>query len=390
MKIFLDVCRNFAVIGIKSRQKHRFNLRNMSMIFFLGQYMITTAVFFAIEAKYVEEYANSFYASVSGLAAITSVLSSILEIRKTFELISDMGNFIEISSCSTDQFVKWNLPQNSKLFFRLFHDSGSENPVAKEAYNNLNEWIEKWSEIFHFVFVKMSIPGNVMPCLTITLFAYLTTDQSKESAFRLMFPASWVLSKSSLTFPWTEPLIISVRNFFNSIRFPFNWRTPLGYLIAFSGQSLGLFYIVQFYCAILCYFYEFCLFSTAFAEDIRREFIALTEAKKKSKEFQEKMTEIIDLHSQAKELSWIFERKFRYLNNLINLFRFVDKFAEINRFHITIYSMWSILTICSTLLLVQNKLVKWLKLILLQNFVEFLFVLFFMLFSRKTLAIWLN
>lgn len=74
-------------------------------------------------------------------------------------------------------------------------------------------------------------------------------------------------------------------------------------MIAFFSQSVALLYIFQFFSAVLCYFYGFCLFAMAFAEDIKREFIALTEANASPDEFKQKMVEIIDFHTQAKELN---------------------------------------------------------------------------------------
>lgn len=67
--------------------------------------------------------------------------------------------------------------------------SGSENPIAKRIHVKINEKVEKWSKIFYFVFVIVTLPGIVMPNFLITLFNYFVTD-SGENAFLLPFPAS--------------------------------------------------------------------------------------------------------------------------------------------------------------------------------------------------------
>lgn len=61
--------------------------------------------------------------------------------------------------------------------------------MTKEIYEKLNGTFEKWSKIFYFVFVYISVPANLVPSLVITTFNYLTTD-SREDALQLPFPAS--------------------------------------------------------------------------------------------------------------------------------------------------------------------------------------------------------
>lgn len=98
MKILLKVRQNFEMVGIKGHQKHRLNPRSISMLFFLGQFTITTAVFFGTQTKHIDEYAFSFYAFVTGLGTIVSILSSLQEMTRIYELIYSMENLIEKSS----------------------------------------------------------------------------------------------------------------------------------------------------------------------------------------------------------------------------------------------------------------------------------------------------
>lgn len=97
MKIFLQVCRNFDVVGIQSDQKHSLNWKNALALFFYGQFAISTLVFLCTEAKRVEEFSFSFYAFATCVATIGGIWSSIWKMDDIFEWIADIEHFIEKS-----------------------------------------------------------------------------------------------------------------------------------------------------------------------------------------------------------------------------------------------------------------------------------------------------
>lgn len=121
----------------------------------------------------------------------------------------------------------------------------------------------------------------------------------------------------------------------------------------------------------------------SFAKDIKSNWNSAEEmssSKGSPQKFKQQIYKCIQIHSTAKELRWI-RTKFMmcYFSCSFNLthfcfvhliFRFVSEFSSIYEFTITVYFVWSLLTICGTLLLVQIELVAFL-LILFCTVVEF-------------------
>lgn len=69
-----------------------------------------------------------------------------------------------------------------------------ENADSATLYANVNKTVDKLTNTFHLVVMKLSLPCLLMPSLTKTCFLYITTDLT--DAFTLPFPAwlvFWVL-----------------------------------------------------------------------------------------------------------------------------------------------------------------------------------------------------
>lgn len=52
------------------------------------------------------------------------------------------------------------------------------------------------------------------------------------------------------------------------LRFPFNWKTPLGYLIALLFETIAQFCVQVMQVPISCFFIGTCWFAMAFIDDI--------------------------------------------------------------------------------------------------------------------------
>ena len=70
--------------------------------------------------------------------------------------------------------------------YRLWYEAGMENPQSKQTYVKLNENIEKWTGVFYFFMVQLSVPAVTMPQFIISFYLYFTTDLGAE-AFNLPF-----------------------------------------------------------------------------------------------------------------------------------------------------------------------------------------------------------
>lgn len=71
----------------------------------------------------------------------------------------------------------------NSIFFVHFSFLGLINPKSKEIYTKANETIEKWSEIIHLCFEKLTLPLIGPPFIFVSYFLYFTTDLGRQSFF---------------------------------------------------------------------------------------------------------------------------------------------------------------------------------------------------------------
>lgn len=149
---------------------------------------------------------------------------------------------------------------------------------------------------------------------------------------------------------------------------PFNWKSPLGYLVAYSIEFTSAFFLLRVFACTLGFFTASCEILIGFAEDIKQQIHGLNQIndiRKAQAEFLEKFHEFIQLDSSAKQFSanyWIRRwrsKVYKILTWFLIIFRLTQKLSNIYQLIITAYFVWSILTICSTLLMVQMSLVEY-------------------------------
>lgn len=100
----------------------------------------------------------------------------------------------------------------------------------------------------------------------------------------------------------TTITIVFVRNF----RMPFNWKTPIGYLVTFSYEYLSIFYVGIFCACNLLFPASFCWLISTFILDIQSELSDLNENYEmsgNSVQLNEKLCRFIELHQIAKQFS---------------------------------------------------------------------------------------
>ena len=68
--------------------------------------------------------------------------------------------------------------------------------------------------------------------------------------------------------------------FFCSIRIPFNWKTPLGYLIACSFEMILTLYVCHLIACYLILVFGCCFIMIKFADELKEEFSSLVNSNK--------------------------------------------------------------------------------------------------------------
>lgn len=146
------------------------------------------------------------------------------------------------------------------------------NPSSKALYEEANQFVEKWHKIINFAFVKVTLPFITLPYAVWSYYLYFNNDSGPDS-FHLPFPV------------W----------------FPFEWRHPIGYLLAFIIEFIVIYYAIMFCSVFVCFPFGTCHFMATFAIDIKMELNTLNELNEGDEvKLLEKLYSIIEFHAIAK------------------------------------------------------------------------------------------
>lgn len=98
MKLFQVVCKCLAIIGIRqlrSNEENRFNARNFGILLYFGLFAISTTTFIVRYASTFLEYADAFFAWITGSLVFIGYFVTILKSTKLFQLIENLEETIE-------------------------------------------------------------------------------------------------------------------------------------------------------------------------------------------------------------------------------------------------------------------------------------------------------
>lgn len=90
-----------------------------------------------------------------------------------------------------------------------------------------------------------------------------------------------------------------------SSRLPFNWRTPFGFLVAFSWQLITWTFGAHIISCVLCFLIALCNILSTILEDLKVNWHTLNRMNrnKQNRLFKIKLQEEIDARSQVQQLS---------------------------------------------------------------------------------------
>lgn len=75
-----------------------------------------------------------------------------------------------------------------KIFFFLFFQTGSQNPVSESIYQETNKNVEKLSKKMYTILMLVIASLYVIPANLMAIYEYIASDYSTET-FKQMMPA---------------------------------------------------------------------------------------------------------------------------------------------------------------------------------------------------------
>lgn len=129
-----------------------------------------------------------------------------------------------------------------------------------------------------------------------------------ELSFYLFFPAWFVFTlwKFSESIPkFFQQLKHATLFWNNSIRFPFAWKNPFGYMVAFLAQCEGCIALATVYLHFVNLIFGSCWLFIIMAKDITKDIAAFNVAAKATNgnrmEISKRFCDMIQIHSDVKK-----------------------------------------------------------------------------------------
>lgn len=116
----------------------------------------------------------------------------------------------------------------------------------------------------------------------------------------------WLIRRCKLHFELFLCSPFVILTYFSHSRFPLKWRTPFGYLVAFLIESGAAFAAISSFIPMLSFLSGSCLLFVSFIKDTTADLwlFNVTDPKKSDNKVKVPFFNIIQMHSELKELSW--------------------------------------------------------------------------------------
>ena len=117
--------------------------------------------------------------------------------------------------------------------------------------------------------------------------------------------------------------INQLKSFIFLISYPFDWKTPLGYVVCVFIQVITLIAAIDLYVSVVVLTIGFCMLIADFASDIKEKLRQFNRILISSDELttddrivlKKRLSEFIEFHSEARELSAKFNSKQIFLSH---------------------------------------------------------------------------
>lgn len=311
MKTFITTQENCAWLGIswhQSLQKYLFNFKNLFALFILTFCAVLNCLYFCYDATTFNEYAISAYTTLTAIVSVITFLITILQMRAQFILIHDIEMILNKSELSAIRWsfyiVKiqccsilfhiilqdWNIQLHVKCIKMLLHWLKNG---PKRLY--LSQWMccskDLWFQSFWSVIYFTTLPMLEM----IFLSCHSLIGQCYYTAIhRFIFFCS---SFSNLDSIFNEEFCLH-------FRYPFEWKNPVGYLVAYIIQYIGIGVMSFFVACCASAGVGFAVFVMLFTKDIKVNLKTVNKkAKSKGDHTQLLMDfcDVIEMHALTKK-----------------------------------------------------------------------------------------
>lgn len=181
IKLFQSVQSFCRTMGVYPSNKSE-NLISLLLkrVFFGFSTIITFSAlvaFFLIDAETVDEYTNAFHGSISELCQVIHFQIVALQMSNVLKLIEHFEVFIE----KRKHILLIHVLINNIYFLFLIFVGAAANESSRIFYSGINERIERMSKKFHFIAIKVSFAGLMIPPFLASYINYFINDLKDES-----------------------------------------------------------------------------------------------------------------------------------------------------------------------------------------------------------------
>lgn len=163
----------------------------------------------------------------------------------------------------------------------------------------------------------------IIPKAIVSYFLYFTTDMGNDALelpIRMWYVCKKITQMIDLT-PQVFDLIIGSSISYwlcikHILRLPYDWKNPIGYLVAVSALLLWALFPFQYMGCIITLAFGVFMFATALVKDLNgvlHSINSMINDKESRNEMYKELSEFIRIHANAKQLSW--ESYFLYFIN---------------------------------------------------------------------------
>lgn len=186
--IFQASFEHLKILGIYTRSKDLFNIKNTSILVLFVSFsgMVTTFLLFQTET--LSEFGNALYMTSTAYGIIMNFFTfsiareQLYGVREQFEITIDNRKCVYWGKKCTVRYL--SLDSFNSMHFKL--NLGMKNDVLKAMYKDRLANVEKWSEILQFALINISLPCIMIPLFVTSFILYLTTDTGSD-AFQFPF-----------------------------------------------------------------------------------------------------------------------------------------------------------------------------------------------------------